>query len=94
MNETLTEFAKKELKEGLAKCSAGQHQRFKQMYAKGDMSLTIAEVVDGMTEHQLDRGMEQVEVTLSKIEKGILVGADAHEAAVNEAATKGEDDGD
>lgn len=67
MNENLQSYARKVLREGLAKCNEAQQFLFKRMYAAGKLELTIDEVVDRMPEDRLDLAMQQVERTFSKV---------------------------
>ena len=60
---------RQQIKEGLAKCTESQRIMFRRMYAQGDLSKPIDEVVDDMPPVKLDRAMEQIEATLRKMEK-------------------------
>ena len=64
MNDQLQRYARETLKEGLSQCTDDQQMLFKRMYANGDLSLPIAEVVDRMPEGKLDWAMKQVSNTL------------------------------
>lgn len=66
MNNTLTQFARNNLKEGLKQCTEAQVHMFKRMYSHNNLELPINEVVDNMPAEKLDRAMEQVEATLAK----------------------------
>ena len=66
MNDNLQNFARNELKKGLAQCTEGEQHFFKRMYARGDLELSIDEVVDNMLSGSLDWAMQQVEGTLAK----------------------------
>lgn len=66
MNNILTEFARKELKQGLEKCSEDQILIFKRMYSHDRLELTINDVVDNMPDDKLDWAMTQVDKTLAK----------------------------
>ena len=66
MNETLRQFARTELKKGLAQCTDAQCQLFKRMYARGQLELPVNDVVDRMNDDKLDCAMMQVETTLRK----------------------------
>ena len=68
MNTQLQDYARAELKKGLAQCTEGQQFLFKRMYAHGNLELPIDEVVDKMDEDKLNRAMEQVEATLRKFQ--------------------------
>lgn len=67
MNRTLAQFARQTLKENLALCNAEQQLIFKRMYSYDDLDLPINEVVENMPDEKLDRAMQQVEKTLSKV---------------------------
>ena len=66
MNEELQEFARKKLKEGLAKCTEGEQRLFKQMYYYPNLEAPIGEAVDAIPEDKLSWAMKQVENTLKK----------------------------
>lgn len=66
MNDQLQEFARNELKKGLAQCTEGQQLIFKRMYANRNLDTPINEVVDNMDAKKLDWAMQQVESTLAK----------------------------
>lgn len=66
MNDTLQQFARNELKAGLAKCTPAQQDLFKRIYANGKLDLPINTVVDRMPEEKLDRAMDQVGRTILK----------------------------
>lgn len=68
MNEVLQQFARNELKAGLAKCTPAQQDLFKRIYANGKLDLPINTVVDRMPEEKLDRAMDQVARTVQKNE--------------------------
>lgn len=75
MNNQLQEYARKTLKEGLAKLPEENQRIFKLMYARdgGRRSVEDAEampidsVVDYMPVHNLDWAMQQVSATLNKM---------------------------
>ena len=66
MNNELKEFAIQKLKQDLGQCTAAEQRVFKQMYAKGNMSLPIQDVVENMDKDKLDWAMQQVARTLEK----------------------------
>ncbi|MCG7904425.1 MAG: hypothetical protein JAY60_18610 [Candidatus Thiodiazotropha weberae] len=66
MNQKLQDYARSELKKGLANCTDGQREKFKLMYSHKDLTLPIDEVVDRMPEDNLDWAMQQVDRTLQK----------------------------
>lgn len=66
MNNQLQSYARNVLKDGLSKCNDAQQLLFKRMYAKGNLDLSIGEVVDNMEDDKLDWAMQQVGSTLAK----------------------------
>jgi hypothetical protein len=66
MNKNLRDYARKEIKEGLAKCTDAQVNLFKRMYSHKNLDRDINDIVDHMSEDSLDRAMEQVRQTLVK----------------------------
>lgn len=66
MNSQLQSYARKSLRESLAKCTNHQQLFFKRMYAHGNLNMPINDVVDQMPEEKLDWAMQQVERTLAK----------------------------
>lgn len=74
MNKQLQEFARTQLKEGLAQLPESNHRIFKLMYARdgGKRSvadaeaMSISDVVDQMPDSQLDWAMQQVLNSLDK----------------------------
>jgi len=66
MNNQLQDFARKQLKEGLAECTKEQQHLFKQMYCFHRLETPINEAVDAMPEDKLDWAMEQVRRTLEE----------------------------
>ena len=69
MNEKLQDFARDDLKKGLAQCTEGQQRLFKQMYAHENRDKDINFAVYNMPNERLDWAMEQVERTLNKNNK-------------------------
>lgn len=69
MNKTLSDFARAELKAGLAQCTESQQETFKQMYSHDNLDLSIDQVVDKMPDSKLDWAMQQVQRTLSNNKK-------------------------
>lgn len=74
MNDALITFARKELKDGLSKCSEDEQHVFKQMYSNGNLKMEIMDVVDKMEDEKLSRAMEQVDRTTGKIGGGVATG--------------------
>jgi len=66
MNDQLKNFAREELKRGLAQLPECWRRRFKQMYSHGNLDANINDVVDTMPEDKLDWAMQQVEKSLEK----------------------------
>lgn len=66
MNDQLQTFARRILKDGLAQCTEKQQFFFKRMYAHGNFTLSINDVVDAMNVEKLDLAMQQVQKTLDK----------------------------
>ncbi len=64
MNNTIKEFTKDSLKNGLSKCTEQQQSLFKRMYSHKNLSLSINDVVDNMPDDKLDWALTQVEKTL------------------------------
>lgn len=80
MNEQLQKFARKTLKDGLAKCTEDQQVLFKRMYipwafgiinenrklTDEELATQINDVVDKMPDDKLDWAMQQVQRTLDE----------------------------
>jgi len=66
MNNKLQDFARNELKIGLAQCTAEEQLLFKRMYSHKNLELPVDDVVDNMPAEKLDWAMQQVERTLAK----------------------------
>ena len=74
MNNELQNFARQNLKDGLAKLPEDWQRKFKQMYAGTgwNAAVDINMVVDEMEEDKLDWAMQQVERSIEKVKsKGI-----------------------
>lgn len=67
MNEALKNFAREELKKGLAQLPEGWQRKFKQMYSHGNLDANINDVVDNLPEDKIDWAMQQVESSLKKL---------------------------
>ena len=75
MNKQLQDFARAELKTGLAELPEENHRTFKLMYARDNgkrsvenaVSMPINDVVDLMPPEQLDWAMQQVKASLDKM---------------------------
>ena len=66
MNNQLQNYARKILKENLAKCTDRQQLLFKQMYSHSNLGASINDAIDLMPEEKLDWAMQQVERTLAE----------------------------
>lgn len=69
MNKQLQEFARSEIKKGLAQCTEGQQMVFKRMYAHKNLDMPIDQVVNGIPIEKLDWAMQQVERTVTVVNK-------------------------
>ena len=67
MNEKLQQFARSELKKGLAQLPLGWQQKFCLLYA--NKHAPVDEVVDNLPESKLDWAMQQVENSLRKLSR-------------------------
>lgn len=75
MNKQLQDFARAELKTGLAELPEENHRTFKLMYARDNgkrsvvdaVAMPINDVVDLMSPEQLDWAMQQVKASLDKM---------------------------
>jgi len=70
MNNQLQNYARRTLKDNLAQLTDDNRLLFKRMYAKGNLNLSISEVVDLMEEDKLDWAMQQVERSLINNRQG------------------------
>ena len=83
MNKQLQDFARAELKTGLAELPEENHRTFKLMYARDNgkrsvvdaVAMQINDVVDLMPPEQLDWAMQQVKASLDKMPNAELRGA-------------------
>jgi hypothetical protein len=67
MNNQLQEYARAELKKGLAKLPLGNQLVFKRMYSHKNLDADINSVVDAMPENKLDWAMQQVQGSLDEL---------------------------
>ena len=82
MNKQLQDFARAELKTGLAELPEENHRTFKLMYARDNgkrsvvdaVAMQINDVVDLMPPEQLDWAMQQVQASLDKMHNADLCG--------------------
>ena len=66
MNKQLEEYARGALRINLLECTEEEQHRFKQMYADGNLDLSMDQVVINMDISKLDWAMQQVQRTLNK----------------------------
>ena len=66
MNNKLQDFARDELKEGLAHCTENEQHFFKRLHSPDDLELPIDDVVDSLPDEKLGWAMQQVKRTLAK----------------------------
>jgi hypothetical protein len=66
MNEQLVNFARQELKNGLAQLPLSNKTMFKRMYSYKNLDLDINAVVDNIPEEKLDLAIRQVKQTIDK----------------------------
>ena len=82
MNKQLQDFARAELKTGLAELPEENHRTFKRMYARDNgkrsvadaVAMQINDVVDLMPPEQLDWAMQQVQASLDKMHNAEITG--------------------
>ena len=67
MNEQLQNFARTELKNGLARLPESHHLMFKRMYSHKNLEASINDVVNAMPEDKLDWAMQQVQRSIDKL---------------------------
>ena len=67
MNSQLVNYARQQIKEGLAKLPESHQHLFKRMYSHKNLELPINDVVDNMSKEKLDWALTQVENSLDKI---------------------------
>ncbi len=67
MNKQLQDFARSEIKKGLAKLPESNHLLFKRMYSHENLDLPINDVVDKMEYERLDWALQQVERSVNKL---------------------------
>ena len=65
-SKTISDFARQELKQGLARCNEAQQLLFKRMYSHKNLEANINDVVDNMPDDKLDWALQQVERTLAR----------------------------
>ena len=64
MNDELQDYARSQLKKGLAECTDAQQLLFKRMYSHKNLELSINQVVNNISEEKLNRAIEQVQKTI------------------------------
>jgi hypothetical protein len=70
MNKTLQDYARNELKNGLAMLPDSQQLFFKRMYSHKNLDANVNDVVDAMPAERLDWAMQQVQRGLDEQEVG------------------------
>lgn len=68
MNNTVSEFTRQQIKDGLNQLPESWQMMFKRMYSHNNLDLDIDEVVDNMPDEKLDWALSQVENSLKKIQ--------------------------
>lgn len=69
MTKSLRDFAKKEIKDGLNKLTESHQMIFRRMYSHKNLDAGIDEIIDNMSDDQLNISIRQIERTLEKINK-------------------------
>ena len=67
MNNTISAFARQQIKDGLHQLTEKQQLLFKRMYSHEDLDKPIDDVVDDMPDSKLDWALQQVENSLKKL---------------------------
>ncbi len=75
MNNKLSEFARQELKNGLAQLPKNWQIMFARMYSPDDLDKPIVEIVNSMPDIKLDWALQQVMNSLKKQEELRKMGA-------------------
>lgn len=69
MNEQLEQFAREQLKTGLAQVPENMQMMFKRMYSHENLEANINDVVDIMAADKLDWAMQQVQRSINKLQE-------------------------
>jgi hypothetical protein len=69
VNKNIEEFCRNFLKKNIVKCSEGQVLMFKRMYSNNNLDLDINIVIDKMPIDKLDWAMQQIERTITNLNK-------------------------
>ena len=69
MNNTIEQFTREEIKNGLTLLPEGWTLMFKRMYSHKDLDANINDIVDNMPAEKLDWALSQVENSLAKQRK-------------------------
>lgn len=69
MNNTVSNFTREEIKQGLKQLPESWQLMFKRMYSHDNLDCDIEIVVDNMPDEKLDWALTQVENSLSKLKK-------------------------
>ena len=67
MNEQLQNYARNQIKEGLALLPEKNHHVFKRLYSHENLDANVNDVVDSIPEEKLDWAMQQVQRTIDKL---------------------------
>jgi HAMP domain-containing protein len=67
----LYEDARREMREALTRCTEAQQQMFKRMYAKGDLTMTINQCVDALSQDKINQALNQINRTLESNERAL-----------------------
>ena len=69
MNKTMQDFARDNIKAGLANLPEKWQMMFKRMYLPDNLNADVNDIVDAMPEEKLDWAMQQIQNSLEKIGK-------------------------
>ena len=66
MNETMENFAREQIRDGLALCNDPQINLFVRMYSHNDLAKPVSQIVDDIPTDSLSIALSQVERTIAK----------------------------
>jgi hypothetical protein len=66
MNQTIEQFARQQIREGLKLCTERQQKVFLLMYSPKKPNVTVDEVAESMPTEKLDWALTQIETTQAK----------------------------
>ena len=69
MNEELESYARKQIRDGLAKLPDRMHLMFKRMYSPENLEADVYDVVATMPEDRLDWAMQQISRSVAELDK-------------------------